>query len=272
MNFKKILKTFVFLIVLIFSQSAFSQTNLSQYKVDDLTDNQVRQIIQKAASIGYTESSQIAQLAVAQGLSETESQKLILRIDKIKKSGSTDSNSGTNSNSLNNLSASSNFRKRAYNYADSTESRSGRLNLDDQSTSQNRDVFGNVLPKIFGEDLFKSTNRINFEPNLRMATPKSYVIGPDDELLIDITGDNEANYNLKVSPEGAIRLQYVGIISVGGLTIEQASSKIKNAMSRTYPGLRAGRTDVAINLGDIRSIRVTIVGEAVKPVLTLCLR
>ena len=80
---------------------------------------------------------------------------------------------------------------------------------------------------------------------MRMATPKSYIIGPDDELLIDLTGDNEANYNLKVSPEGAINLQYVGRIAVGGLSIEQATSKIKSLMSGTYPALRTGRTNVS---------------------------
>jgi protein involved in polysaccharide export with SLBB domain len=127
-----------------------------------------------------------------------------------------------------------------------------------------RDAFGNLIPKIFGEDLFKNS-KISFEPNLRIATPKSYVVGPDDELLIDLTGDNEANYNLKVTPDGTIRLQYVGLISVGGLTIEEATSKIRTAMSKTYPGLRTGRSNIAVNLGNIRSIKVTIIGESVKP-------
>ncbi|WP_432713605.1 SLBB domain-containing protein, partial [Pedobacter sp.] len=112
--------------------------------------------------------------------------------------------------------------------------------------------------------LFKNSN-ITFEPNLRMATPKSYVIGPDDELLIDLSGDNEASYKLKVSPEGIIRIQYVGNISVGGLTIEQATSKIRSNLSGTYPSLRSGRTQVAINLGNIRSIKITMVGEVEKP-------
>ncbi len=266
MNSKKICKAlFAFLFLLILTQTVFSQTNLSQYKVDDLTDTQVRQIIQKAESIGYTESSQIAQMAVAQGMSETEAQKLVVRIDKIRKDGEgkTSGNGGINSSGYSN----NGFSRRSYNnYADSTDTtRNRRNNLNDPTLRAQRDIFGNLMPKIFGEDLFKSNNRLTFEPNLRMATPKSYVIGPDDELLIDITGDNEANYQLKVNPEGTIRLQYVGIVAVGGLTIEQASSKIRSAMSRTYPGLRSGRTNVAINLGNIRSIKVSIIGEAVKP-------
>lgn len=271
MNSIKVFRAFfALLFLLIISQSVFSQVNLSQQRVDDLTDTQVRQIMQRAEAIGYTESSQIAQVAVAQGMSEAESQKLILRIDKIRKEGDGKSNvnSGQNNGGLyNNGYQNNNFSRRSYkNYADSTDTaRIRRNNLNEPTMRAERDIFGNVVPKIFGEDLFKSNNRLTFEPNLRMATPKSYVIGPDDELLIDITGDNEANYQLKVSPEGTIRLQYVGLISVGGLTIEQASSKITSAMSRTYSGLRTGRTNVAINLGNIRSIKISIIGEAVRP-------
>lgn len=271
MNSKKVFRAlFAFLFLLILTQTVFSQTNLSQVRVDELTDTQIRQIIQRAESAGYTESSQIAQMAVAQGLSEAESQKLILRIDKIRKDGDgkaatngAQSNGGLNNNGYPN----NNFSRRSYNNgADTTDTaRIRRNNLNDPGMRAERDIFGNLVPKIFGEDLFKGNNRLTFEPNLRLATPKSYVIGPDDELLVDITGDNEANYQLKVNPEGTIRLQYVGIISVGGLTIEQASSKIRSVMSRTYPGLRTGRTNVAINLGNIRSIKVSIIGEAVKP-------
>ena len=266
MNSKKLFKAlFAFLFLLILTQTVFSQTNLSQVRADDLTDVQVRQIMQRAEAVGYTESSQIAQMAVAQGMSEGEAQKLVLRIDKIRKDS--DNKSNINGGLTNSGSQNSNYSRRAYNnYADSTDTaRIRRNNLNDPALRAGRDIFGNLVPKVFGEDLFKSNNRLTFEPNLRMATPKSYVIGPDDELLVDITGDNEANYQLKVTPEGTIRLQYVGIVAVGGLTIEQASAKIRNVMSRTYPGLRTGRTSVAINLGNIKSIKVSIIGEAVKP-------
>ncbi|HEU0125686.1 MAG TPA: SLBB domain-containing protein, partial [Flavobacterium sp.] len=122
---------------------------------------------------------------------------------------------------------------------------------------------GEIQSKIFGSDLFRNGN-IKFEPNLRIATPKSYIIGPDDRLIIDLTGDNERTYNLQVSPEGFINLEFVGRIAVGGLSIEQAISKIRAAMSKTYPALRTGRTSVAINLGNIRSIQITVTGQVVK--------
>lgn len=265
MNLKKIVKTVTFLIIILSSIQVYSQTNLSTVKVDDLTDVQIRQIIQKAASLGYTETSQIVQTASAQGLNQSEVQKLEERIDKLKREDNIKDDKSNSANGGSSIYQSNQGKGRVYkNPVDSIDTSRVQKRYDD-SKLQERDLFGNLIPKIFGEELFKNTNRISFEPNLRMATPKSYVIGPDDELLIDITGDNEANYNLKVTPDGTIRLQYVGLISVGGLTIEEATSKIRSIMSRTYPGLRTGRTSVAINLGNIRSIKITIIGEAVRP-------
>lgn len=264
MNLKRAITALIFFLVIIVSHTAYSQSNLADVKVDDLTDTQVRQLMQKASSVGYTEDAQIAQMAIAQGMSPDEAQKLTQRIDKIKKDDSNNKDTGSSSKNNNKQQ----FQNNEYNgrsYVDSTDtSRTGRRNYDNDRQKQMRDAFGNLIPKIFGEDLFRNS-KISFEPNLRMATPKSYVIGPDDELLIDLNGDNEANYKLQVTPDGTIRLQYVGLVSVGGLTIEEATAKIRAAMSKTYTGLRTGRSTVAVNLGNIRSIKVTIIGESVKP-------
>lgn len=255
MDFKKILFLLLFFSLAAFTQTAFSQTNYSDVRVDDLTDAQIRQMMQKAESVGYSDA-QLEQLAAAQGMKATEIEKLRARVTKIRaESGGnaldrSEQDQGTNRQYLGNGS------KRSL--ADSLRSRQDSLLL------KKVNVFEDLKPKIFGAELFANSN-ISFEPNLRMATPKNYVIGPDDELLIDLSGDNDANYKLKVSPEGSIRLQYVGAVFVGGLSIEQATSKITSAMSRTYPGLRTGRTTVTINLGNIRSIKITLLGEVVKP-------
>ncbi len=265
MSLKRFLTSVVFLFFLIAAQTSFCQINLVDVRVEDLTDAQVRQFIQKAASVGYTTDQQISQMAIAQGMSPVESQKLIQRVDQIRKDDA--NNTGNGYNNFNQQNADHNGRT-PINYADTAYTDTsvvGSRNAQNIRKVQMRDAFGNFIPKIFGAELFQNNNRISFEPNLRLATPKSYIVGPDDQLLIDITGDNEASYNLKVSPEGAIKVQYAGLIAVGGLTIEEATAKIKTALSKTYPGLHTGRTNVAVNLGNIRSIKVTIVGEAVKP-------
>lgn len=118
--------------------------------------------------------------------------------------------------------------------------------------------------RIFGSELFANTN-LSFEPDLRMATPKNYVIGPDDELLLNVYGVNLSQQNLKVSPEGTVNVKYAGIIPVAGLTIEAATSTIRNRLVRFYPGLASGQTRLNLTLGNIRSIRVILIGAINRP-------
>jgi len=250
MNFKNFIAALLFLIV-VASSHLIAQTNYSDVKVDELSDTQIRQLMQKAESVGYNDA-QLEQMAAAQGLPAEEIVKLRARVDKIRKQ--VDKTSAAKEvNEDENQSGTRTF-----------DAGGQKSSASERSVDESRDSFGNLIPQVFGSELFKNDN-ITFEPNLRMATPKSYIIGPDDQLLIDLTGDNEANYKLQVSPEGTIRLQYVGIVSVGGLSIEQATSKIRSAMAGTYPSLKSGRTNVAINLGNIRTIKITLLGEVVKP-------
>lgn len=250
MNFKNTITAVLFFLTVLVAQSAYSQTNYSDVKVDDLTDAQIRQLIQRAESVGYNDA-QLEQMASAQGMKPTEIEKLRLRVEKIRGAGA-----ATGAPEKTDVDVSTE-RRMDPSITKKTEGNKGE-------SSSKKDVFQDLRPKIFGSELFANSS-ISFEPNLRMATPKSYVIGPDDELLIDISGDNEANYKLKVSPDGTIRLQYVGPIAVGGLSIEQATSKISAKMAGTYPALKSGRTNLAVNLGNIRSIKITLLGEVVKP-------
>jgi protein involved in polysaccharide export with SLBB domain len=250
MNFKRTIAAILLLCAVLISETAMSQTNYANVKVDELSDAQIRQMIQKAESVGYNDA-QLEQMAAAQGMKADEIAKLRLRVEKVRKQGGTSSNAAETSN-------------------DEVVSRkvegATEKNATQTKSPVKKDVnpLEDLKPKIFGAELFANSN-ITFEPNLRMATPKSYVIGPDDELLIDLSGDNEANYKLKVNPEGVIRLQYAGPVSVGGLSIEQATAKITSKLGGTYQSLRNGRTVVSVNLGNIRSVKITILGEVVKP-------
>jgi protein involved in polysaccharide export with SLBB domain len=243
MNFKTTITAILILFAVLVTETAFSQSNYANVKVDELSDAQILQMIKKAESIGYSEA-QLEQMAAAQGMKAEEVQKLRLRVEKVRKQGSTATQVDTKVVST---------------------GREGSETTDGGAVDNEKKVKDEEIgPKIFGSELFKNGS-ITFEPNLRIATPKGYVIGPDDKLLIDLTGDNEASYNLQVSPEGVINLQYVGRIAVGGLTIDQATSKIRAAMGKTYPSLRSGRTNVSINLGNIRSIKVVLTGQVTKP-------
>jgi len=118
--------------------------------------------------------------------------------------------------------------------------------------------------QIFGSEFFSNAN-LTFEPNMRTATPSNYVLGVDDELSIDIYGFSEKTSKYKINTEGMIRIPNIGPVALAGLTIEEAKTKLKSIMSKTYPGLKTGNTFLQVSLGQIRSIRVTLIGEVKQP-------
>ncbi|MDB5121067.1 MAG: capsule biosynthesis protein [Sphingobacteriales bacterium] len=253
----KFINIFFFCLLLIGSLPSLGQSissqNLSNIKVDELSDDQIRSFIQQVEATGLTEA-QLEQVASAKGMKPSEIQKLRARVDKIKNQ---DNKANTSIKNSNNNSQSNSVGRELTDQSDT-------LSTSRSDEDQAEKAFLDFKPKIFGASLFKNSN-LTFEPNLRIATPMNYIIGPDDEITLDINGDNEASYKLRVSPEGTIRIEYAGIIYVSGLTVEQASAKIRSKLASTYPGIGNGRTRVTIGIGNIRSIKVTLIGEVVKP-------
>ena len=248
-------KVLILVFVLAVSHSAFSQTSqdIGNIRVDELTDIQIRGYIAQFEASGFTEA-QVEQVALQKGMSPSEVQKLRQRIEKIKREDGVNSGSSKTGKG----SVTQKRGSRTYNSpSDSISSRTDTLNAAQLALAQLRS-------KIFGADLFQN-NQLTFEPNLRLATPANYQIGPDDELLIDIYGYSEASYELTVTPEGNITIPYVGVVQVGGMSMEQATAKIRARLSTIYSGLRSGNTSLKVTLGNIRSIKVILTGEIVKP-------
>ncbi len=126
--------------------------------------------------------------------------------------------------------------------------------------------------KLFGYELFNDPNlRETFQPNLRIATPRNYIIGPDDQLNINVYGYSEQEYRQTVSPEGNIYFNGgIGPVYVAGLSVEAAKARIISRLSKIYVGLKNStygpqNTYLEVTLGNIRSIRVSVLGEAVRP-------
>ena len=125
--------------------------------------------------------------------------------------------------------------------------------------------------KIFGYSIFNNKVGV-FEPNLKIATPKSYIIGPDDELIVDINGYSEEHYTLNVNADGFVKINRIGNVFVSGLTIEEAKNRIIKKLSQIYVGLRSNSNNTgpmtlsaSISLGNIRTVSVTIQGEVMFP-------
>ena len=224
--------------------AAQSTQNFSNINVDQLSDAQIKEFIKQVEAQGLSES-QLEQVAQARGMSASEVQKLRARVNKIKQSGSASTNTGTD------------------NKSSDAGSGQGTRELNFKRDTTQVDAEGKVS-RIFGAELFRNS-KISFEPNLRLATPLNYQLGPDDELNIDIYGYSEASYKLTVSPEGNINIPYIGVVTVGGQTIEQASQRIRSRLASVYPNMRSGNTRVNITLGNIRSIKVTLMGEVTRP-------
>ncbi|MGF7079881.1 protein involved in polysaccharide export with SLBB domain [Mucilaginibacter sp. UYCu711] len=117
--------------------------------------------------------------------------------------------------------------------------------------------------EVYGTQFFKQA--ITFEPNFSIATPKSYVLGPGDKVIILVTGLNEKSIEATVSPDGNLQIPLAGIVYVNGFTIDQATVLIKRKLTKIYPALSSGQTLLTVNLGSTRSIKVTVKGEVKTP-------
>lgn len=117
---------------------------------------------------------------------------------------------------------------------------------------------------VFGRNIFNNQN-LTFAPSLSIATPTNYVLSAGDQVMVTIWGAAEAEYDLTVTPEGNINIPDVGLINVAGTTVAQAEKRIKSKLAQVVSGLSDGTAHVKITLGDIRSIKINIVGEALTP-------
>ncbi len=225
--------------------------SLRNVKVDELTDDQIKNFILEADRLSLTDS-QIDALALQRGMNPDEIVKLKYRIQATRKALS----------SINYSSASSPPRLRA----DTLSARSDSFRRVEQRPLENyNSAFSALQSRNFGFEVF-SNPRISFEPNLRLPTPENYRLSTDDVLQVEVSGVSQASYRLPISPEGVIRIPVAGPIAVNGLTIEQARRAITNKLASTiYTNIRSGKTKVEVNVGNIRSIRVTIIGEATVP-------
>lgn len=115
------------------------------------------------------------------------------------------------------------------------------------------------IPLVFGQEMFQNKN-LTFAPNYNMATPPSYVLGAGDEIVVEVWGPSEFEVKQRISPDGTINIQGIGLISLNGLTMAEAQNRIANKVSSVMGG-----ANVKVSLGQIRSIKVNIAGEVMVP-------
>lgn len=226
------------------AQATLSSQDLTTINVDDLSDADIIYYYKKLQQSGIT-IDQAAQIAAAKGMPKEEIEKLKTRIQDLVASGKTN--------------AAVSPAQKKLPVSDSVKSIRQQL---DYIVPTKEEVIDKL---IFGSELF-STSSLVFEPNLRIASPSNYQLGPDDHLLVNVYGLSEQAYDLTVSPEGSVYIQNTGPVQVAGLTVEEAATKIRAKLASTiYRAISTGQTKVQVTLGNIRSIRVTVIGQAKRP-------
>ena len=113
--------------------------------------------------------------------------------------------------------------------------------------------------KVFGRDIFNNKN-LNFEPNMNLATPQNYVLGPGDKVYVDIYGASQKTEELIVSPDGDITVPGFGPIQVSGLSVAAAQSRIRSTL-----GSRYASSNLKLTVGQTRTIQVNVMGEVMAP-------
>ena len=242
-------KTALIMVLIIFntqliSAQSFDKSQLSKIEVDMLSDDQIQAYWNRAKSEGYS-IDQLEVIAKANGMPTNQFSKLKQRINSLKYS---DSNTVTSKSSETNAAEISNLEKFGL---------QGKVAVQVQKNP------------LFGFDFFSNPN-ISFTPNLNLATPTTYQLGPGDEVLIDIWGAAENNYRKKVDREGAIRIENIGPIYVSGLSVEKAREKIISYLKKIYSGIGVAGSSynkvfAEVSLVGVRTVQVNIIGEVKVP-------
>ena len=113
--------------------------------------------------------------------------------------------------------------------------------------------------KIFGHDVFNNKN-LTFESSMNLATPQNYTLGPGDVVNVDVWGASQETVSETISPDGTITIEGIGVIQLGGLTVSQAKSRLKQVLGPRYQGSK-----IDLTVGQTRTITVSVMGEVKVP-------
>jgi len=137
------------------------------------------------------------------------------------------------------------------------------VDADDMTMYQSPDspyfTEGEKGKKVFGRDIFNN-KALTFEPVMNIATPQNYVLGPGDQLIIDVYGDTQKSEQLTVSPDGDVNVPDYGPVHVAGLSVSAAQSRVRSKLGTYYES-----SDIKVTVGQTRTILVNVMGEVKAP-------
>ena len=226
-----------------------------------MTDKQVLQYAARQKKAGMSET-EIAANLLQRGATMAQLQQLrqqySQQISKSGMSGNVDNAiSGTENRMRINNGENGQIRQ---NYSDANQQQFPRMNQRQPALQPgDLDYLLESGKKVFGRDIFNNKN-LTFEPQMNIATPQNYVLGPGDKLIIDVYGASQESLSLTVSPDGDITVPECGPIHVSGLTVSSAQARIKSRLGEFYSS-----SDIKTTVGQTRSILVNVMGEVKTP-------
>ena len=243
-----------------------------------MSDTQIVEFIQKETKAG-TSQSQIAIKLMQRGVDVKQIQRLRQMYEKQIDGGSSSGSRSPSYSSSSSKATSSDTRLRESNGAIRVDAEgnplytstsgynplgSSELEFNDLDTRPNVYIKDSVNllvngKQVFGRDIFNKRT-LSFEPNMNIATPSSYVVGPGDYVVIDVYGASQKTQKLEVSPEGTIMVEGFGPLHIAGLTVESANAKIKDQLGQRYSSSR-----IQMTVAQTRTITVNVMGEVAAP-------
>ena len=232
-------KAFLLLLILIVGiHLSFAQT------AGNISDAQILQIISAANQRGMS-SQEVAAFAKSKGYSDQDINAIMQRANTL------------NANNGAGQSSSSSMLRQQVQFGQSDIFKTGSF---DTASLNNQES------KIFGYEVFHN-NSISFSPNMNMATPKDYVVGPGDQLIVQVYGIAQASFNLYVNTEGKVVIPNVGVVHVGSLSIDAVKTMLTQKIGTRYAGLQGSNPSsfLMLTVGNIRTIKINIVGDVKTP-------
>ena len=233
---KKIIVFLTFLVLPFSYVQSQNSTDFTDINFLELNSSELDLILRKASSQGYNQSDLI-KIAKSQGYSEDDIKKLEQKFN-----------------------TSSELNRVASNASSPVENTRLRKEYNEEIK-----LIRETTSNIYGYDIFKGNGFLTFQSNFNMPTPSDYILGPGDNLFIDIFGESESYFKGEISPDGSLIIENIGPINLNGLTIEKAKQKLISKLGPIYTGLSNNRTYLNLTLGIPRSIRVNVIGEVNLP-------
>lgn len=239
-----------------------------------MTDDQIIQYVKSANKAGKSQQ-QIAAELMRRGVTREQLERMYAEYQGKGEAGSRQGDNSSGNRTRSRMVTDKGKEKQKMRFSQTGRVQGNRLqaNLDEMSVEEdslvweeNYRVEGISAEQIFGHNIFSNVN-LTFEPNVNVATPADYQLGPGDEVIIDVWGASETTIREVISPEGSILVSNLGPVYLSGKTVDEANEYLKEEFAKIYSGVSGNvpSTQVKLTLGEIRSIQVNVMGEVAVP-------